>query len=93
MTPRERAEALFRLLDQQRGLSHDEYVALISITEHVCALLADDEAAIEAMANAIYDLDRIGERDWMDAPASVREDCLACARAALAALRRKALGE
>jgi hypothetical protein len=38
---------------------------------------------IEKAARAIYDLDPIGVRPWEDAPASTREDCLACAKAAL----------
>jgi hypothetical protein len=37
----------------------------------------------ETVAKAIYDIDPIGARDWSNAPASTREDCFACADAAL----------
>jgi hypothetical protein len=38
---------------------------------------------VERMARAIYETDPVGVRPWADAPASNREDCLACARAAI----------
>jgi hypothetical protein len=44
------------------------------------------ETQRERVARAIYMLDPIGERGWEDAPASTREDCFACADAAIAAM-------
>lgn len=41
---------------------------------------------VERVARAIYDINPIGVRAWEDAPTSIREDCLACARAAIAAM-------
>lgn len=43
------------------------------------------ETQRERVARAIYMLDQVGERVWEDAPKSTREDCLACADAAIAA--------
>ena len=47
--------------------------------------LEPSKEMVEHTAQAIYDLDRVGVRDWPDAPLSTREDCIACARAALRA--------
>ena len=76
MTPRERAEALVDCLD----VDFYRAVALIKIAldEHARALLADDEATIELMA------DRLGS--WLRPGLDARY----VARAVLAALRRKA---
>jgi hypothetical protein len=46
-----------------------------------------DAEMVERVARAIYMVAPIGVRDWVDAPASVREDCLVCARAAIEAMR------
>lgn len=48
---------------------------------------APSNELVERVARAIYDLDKIGVREWEDAPISTREDCLACARAAIEAMR------
>ncbi|HLX18470.1 MAG TPA: hypothetical protein VKS24_25055 [Bradyrhizobium sp.] len=42
---------------------------------------------VERVAEAIYKTDPVGVRPWQDAPISNRDDCLACARAAIAAMR------
>ena len=42
---------------------------------------------VERVAKAIYQTDPVGVRDWEGAPASNREDCLVCARAAIEAMR------
>ena len=83
MTPRERAEAMFAKLADPTLRCDREFVAVIeaAITEHARALLADDEATVELMA------DRLG--DWLQP----RLRALDAARAVLAALRRKELGE
>lgn len=42
---------------------------------------------VERVARAIYETDPVGVRPWADAPTSNREDCLVCARAAIAAMQ------
>ena len=42
---------------------------------------------VERVARAIYETDPVGVRPWEDAPTSNREDCIVCARAAIAAMR------
>jgi hypothetical protein len=52
----------------------------------IAALSAPSEATVERVARAIYETDPIGVRPWEDAPATTREDCFVCARAAIAAM-------
>jgi len=83
MTPRERAEAIvakWSLAPIAWEGEDDRLEAAIGegITEHVRALLADDEAMIEAMVEAYY------------AAMKETQEVEGCMRAALAALRRKA---
>jgi hypothetical protein len=76
-----------------RGVEHHELIRALdecfaaAITEHVRALMADDEATIEAMARAAYG----GE--WHTRSEETQAGYIAEARAALAALRRKATRE
>jgi len=62
-----------------------------AITEHARALLADDEATIEAIVNAFCQAAM--DRSLSDFRDGERDMAIAGGRAALAALRRKALGE
>ncbi len=59
-------------------------VRLVNATTEAAAP-PDDEALVERVARAIYDALPFGVWTWEDAPASTREDCLVCARAAIAA--------
>jgi hypothetical protein len=115
MTPRERAEAEWMLACQAAEAILDklsinkiknphtlifvENIIKESITEHVRALLADDEETIEAMAAARYQVpielshDNKTTNYWAGASNTVRQNEMNGMRAALAALRRKVLGE
>jgi hypothetical protein len=113
MTPRERAEEATRDVAEwdDRTSPEDQPLMLLiteaeltdvietAITEHVRAVLADDEAMIEAMAKAINaDIMENATRDhpamrpllWDEMGLKNRDDYRKTARAALAALRSKA---
>jgi len=87
MTPRERAEALVRPWKNSFRASEIFAEAEMTnrieegITEHVRALLADNEETIEVMAMAAW-----READFCEEV----EDFIMAMRTALAALRRKA---
>ena len=90
MPPRERAEALYAKI----SVGHFRHVYIddieTAITEHVRALLADDEATIEAMARAI-DPEAFGLSAHMHEELTDRDEARMKAALCLAALRRKAL--
>jgi hypothetical protein len=84
MTPRERAEAFVESYVSPEAFiwgEEDTQALTAAITEHVRALLADDEATVELMA------DRLGS--WLRPGLDARY--VACA--VLAAQRGKALGD
>ena len=102
MTPRDRAEALVRELEIDPARDFDdldgdawnklEAVITDAITEHARALLADDEATIEEMVRAAAQFMGFNpDTDWRTTLR--REDLPFLMDSALAALRRKALGE
>jgi hypothetical protein len=85
MTPRERAEAEAQEWYTMTRLEVKERLEKV-LTEHVRALLADDEATIEVMAQAIGKMDE----EMTYGCDSTKSGYGFLASAALAALRRKA---
>ena len=93
MTPRERAEATWVKMTNP-SLSYAEQIKVLreAFAEHVRALLADDDATIQAMARAMVDayyIHGVGSPDDGYVVEADRE----AARAALAALRGKAFAQ
>ena len=81
MTPRERAEALVDCLDNVWTFTGAVALIETALDEHVRALLADDDAMVEIVA------DRLGS--WLRPGLDARY----VARAVLAALRGKAFAQ
>jgi hypothetical protein len=97
MTPRERAAKAWYTRISVEHTVHGQIEALAAVldevaAQHVHALLADDEATIEVVARAMVDAYCIRA---VDAPHNdeVTQAHREAARAAIAALRRKAFAQ
>jgi hypothetical protein len=90
MTPRERAEELVNRLDDVGSFAGAVELIEDAITEHVRALLADDETTVEAIvrAHGDYPADAKLAKSSYGYRAAARD-----ARAVLAALRGKAFAQ